>query len=116
MNVVSTVAWGAFDLWAWPMIALSWTWSRTRGTFLHRCVKWLCPPALPAWVIGVATSGHMSWWLWLFAAADPIAWLVAHRMYCKDDHSRRLRDAANGLVRRVGNRLTVQPAPDGVAS
>lgn len=107
MRLVNDVAWFAYDVWAWPVLLLSMAPKRLSGSWLHRWIKAVCPLAPPAWVVAVATD-HLGW-LWLLAVLAPPWWWYCHRTYCKDQHGRKLRDAANGVVHRIGNRLTVKP-------
>lgn len=110
MRPLTVAAEVAYHAWLIPAIATPW-WSRHRG--LRRWLRVTCPLLPPALVVLELTDPPRGAFATLFTGAAVtmllIWWRWTHRRFCRDDHSRRLRDAANGLVHRVGNRLRVAP-------
>jgi hypothetical protein len=86
-----------------------WRWSERA----LRISRLLCLPALAAWMVCMVVAPPTAWQTWTLAIGWPLWWCFVHVLYHRHDHTRRLRDAATGWVRRRGSRLVVVPAAGG---
>lgn len=65
--------------------------------------RFVCVPYIISIVVRMLTAPDPGWAL--LEVIMIIDWYVGHRLICKHDHTKRLRDAATGEVERFGNRL-----------
>lgn len=106
LSTVNEIARIALVAW-YPMTLITLIGGPERFPTVARIYRRVCP--VVALVIIARMISSPSWGDELWAASWFISWWVGHRFICRHDHTRRLRDAATGLVQRVGSRLRVAP-------